>query len=70
MRAVASFAKRSAVGCRRVGKLIKGANLFQPTDAGEYIIRVLGIDFRDDGTVYLLAINSEDEQVLYVARPL
>ena len=55
---------------RKGDRYLKVANLFQPTSSGEYIIRVLGIDFRDDGTVYLLAINSEDEQVLYVARPL
>ena len=55
---------------RKGDKYLKVANLFQPTPAGEYILRILGVDFRDDGTVYLLAINSEDEQVLYLARPL
>ncbi|MBY0503540.1 MAG: Ig-like domain-containing protein [Bryobacteraceae bacterium] len=55
---------------RKGDRYLKVANLFQPTAASEYIIRVLGIDFRDDGTVFLLAINSEDEQVLYQARPL
>jgi len=55
---------------RKGDRYLKVANLFQPTPAGEYILRVLGIDFRDDGTVYLLVINSEDEQVLYQARPL
>ena len=55
---------------RKGERYLKVANLFQPTPAGDYIIRVLGIDFRDDGTVYLLVINSEDKQVLYQARPL
>ena len=41
-----------------------------PTPAGEYIIRFLNVDFRDDGTVYFLGVNSNDEQVLYQARPL
>ncbi len=55
---------------RKGDRYLKVANLFQATPAGEYILRVLGIDFRDDGTVYLLVMNSEDEQVLYQARPL
>lgn len=55
---------------RKGDRYLKVANLFHATPAGEYILRVLGIDFRDDGTVFLLVINSEDEQVLYQARPL
>ena len=45
-------------------------NQYKPTPAGEYIIRFLNVDFRDDGTVYFLGVNSNDEQVLYQARPL
>ena len=55
---------------RKGDRYLKVANLFRPTPAGEYLLRVLSIDFRDDGTAYVLAINSEDEQVLYQARPL
>jgi hypothetical protein len=55
---------------RKGDRYLKVANLFRPVAGGDYVIRVLGIDFRDDGTVYLLAINSEDEQVLYQARPV
>jgi len=55
---------------RKGDRYLQVANLFRPMANGDYIIRVLGVDFRDDGTVYLLAINSEDEQVLYQARPL
>jgi hypothetical protein len=55
---------------RKGDRYLKVANLFRPATTGEYIIRVLGIDFRDDGTVYLLTITSDDEQVLYQGRPI
>jgi hypothetical protein len=45
-------------------------NLFRLTAEGEYILRINAIDFRDDGTVYFLAMTSEDETALYVATPL
>jgi len=45
-------------------------NQFKPTPAGEYIIRILNVDLRDDGTVYFLGVNASDEQVIYQARPL
>lgn len=52
------------------GKQVMVMNEFERTPAGEYIIRVLNVDFRDDGTVYFLGVNADDEQVLYMARPL
>ena len=52
------------------GKQLMVMNQFKPTPSGEYIIRFINVDFRDDGTVYFLGVNSDDEQVLYMARPL
>ena len=45
-------------------------NQFRATPEGEYLIRIMGLDFRDDGTIFFLGMNSDDEQVLYVGRPL
>lgn len=45
-------------------------NLFRPTPDGEYIMRINAMDFRDDGTVYILAVNEFDEVVLYEADPV
>ena len=45
-------------------------NFFQPTPAGEFLIRINAMDLRDDGTVYFLAVNQFDEVVLYEAKPL
>ena len=44
-------------------------NLFRPTAEGDYLVRLNAIDFRDDGTVYFLAMTSDDETVLYEAKP-
>jgi hypothetical protein len=45
-------------------------NLFRPTAEGDYLVRINAIDFRDDGTVYFLAMTSDDETVLYEAKPV
>lgn len=45
-------------------------NLYRPTPDGDYLVRINAIDFRDDGTVYFLAMTSSDETVLYEAKPL
>lgn len=45
-------------------------NQFRATPDGEYLIRIMGLDFRDDGTIFFLGMNADDEQVLYVGRPL
>lgn len=45
-------------------------NLYRPTADGDYLVRINAIDFRDDGTVYFLAMTTLDETVLYVATPL
>jgi hypothetical protein len=44
-------------------------NLFRPTPDGDYLVRLNAIDFRDDGTVYFLAMTADDETVLYEATP-
>lgn len=51
----------------RIRQLI---NLYRPTPEGDYLVRINAIDFRDDGTVYFLAMTSLDETVLYEAKPL
>jgi hypothetical protein len=50
-------------------KIRQVINLFRPTAEGDYLVRVNSIDFRDDGTVYFLAMTSDDETVLYEAKP-
>jgi hypothetical protein len=45
-------------------------NLFRPTSEGDYLVRINAVDFRDDGTVYFLAMTSDDETVLYEAKPV
>lgn len=45
-------------------------NLFRPTDEGDYLLRINAMDFRDDGTVFILAVNQFDEVVLYEANPV
>ncbi|MFN8685789.1 MAG: Ig domain-containing protein [Acidobacteriota bacterium] len=45
-------------------------NLFRPTAEGDYLVRINAIDFRDDGTVYFLAMTADDETVLYEAKPV
>jgi hypothetical protein len=55
---------------RRGERLHQVLNLFRPTADGDYLIRINAVDFRDDGTVFLLAMNAEDELVLYKATPL
>ncbi|MEO7652694.1 MAG: Ig-like domain-containing protein [Bryobacteraceae bacterium] len=55
---------------RRGDKLYQVHNFFRPTPEGEFLIRINSMDFRDDGTVYFLAVTQEDEVALYEARPL
>ena len=40
------------------------------TADGDYLVTILGLDMRDDGTVYLLALNEKDELVFYAATPM
>ncbi len=55
---------------RRGGKFRQVHNFFQPTPDGDWLIRINSMDFRDDGTVYFLAVTEDDEVVLYEARPI
>jgi hypothetical protein len=55
---------------RRNGQLNQVQNLFKPTSEGDWLIRINAMDLRDDGTVYFLAVNQEDDVVLYQAAPL
>lgn len=55
---------------RADGRQLMVMSQFRATAAGDYITRFLNVDFRDDGTIYFLAVNADDEQVLYMARPL
>ena len=55
---------------RRGDKLHQVHNFFRPTPEGDFLFRMNSMDFRDDGTVYLLAVTQDDEVVLYEARPL
>jgi hypothetical protein len=55
---------------RRGGKMRQVHNFFQPTPDGDWLIRINAMDFRDDGTVYFLAVTESDEVVMYEARPI
>ena len=55
---------------RRDNKLYQVHDFFRPTAQGDYLIRIMSMDLRDDGTVYFLAVTEEDEVVLYEGRPL
>jgi hypothetical protein len=55
---------------RRGDQLRQVINLFRPTPEGDYLVRINAIDFRDDGTVYFLAMTVDDETVLYEAKPI
>ena len=52
------------------GELRQVQNLFRPTPEGDWLLRLVAMDFRDDGTVYFLAVNQYDELCLYQADPL
>lgn len=55
---------------RRGDQIRQVINLFRPTPEGDYLVRLNAIDFRDDGTVYFLAMTYDDETVLYEAKPV
>ena len=55
---------------RKNGKMNQVHNLFRPTPDGDWLIRINAMDLRDDGTVYFLAVNQDDDVVLYRASPL
>jgi len=55
---------------RKGAKLNQVQNLFRPTPDGDWLIRINAMDLRDDGTVYFLAVNQDDDVVLYQATPV
>jgi hypothetical protein len=59
-----------AVYFRRNGVLSTVLTTGRPTEAGDLLVNILGLDLSADGTVYLLAINQNDELVFYSATPL
>lgn len=65
-----NFGGNNFLMVRRGGRWHKVLNLFRPTPDGDYLIRVNAVDFRDDGTVYFLAMTVDDETVLYEAKPI
>jgi hypothetical protein len=60
----------SSTVVRRGGRFRQVHYFFRPTPDGDFPIRINSMDFRDDGTVYFLAVTQDDEVVLYEARPL
>ncbi len=57
------------VYAQRNGALQTVLTTYLPTPDGDYIVNILSLDLRDDGTVYLLAVNQNDELVFYSATP-
>ena len=55
---------------RRGGQFRQVHNMFKQTPDGDWLIRLVSIDLRDDGTVYFLAVNQDDDIVLYQADPI
>ncbi len=55
---------------RRNGVLSTVLTTGRPTEAGDLLVNILGLDLKEDGTIYLLALNQNDELVLYSATPL
>ena len=55
---------------RKSGKFNQVQNLFKPTNEGDWLIRINAMDLRDDGTVYFLAVNQDDDVVFYQATPI
>jgi hypothetical protein len=55
---------------QRNGKTETILNTGRRTDDGDFLVNIQGLDVRADGTVYILALNERDEQVLYSATPI
>jgi len=54
---------------QRNGKLSTVLTTGRRTDDGDFLVNILGIDIRQDGMLYLLAVTEKDELVLYSATP-
>jgi hypothetical protein len=55
---------------QRAGQISTVLTTGRRTADGDYLVTILGLDMRDDGTVYLLALNEKDELVFYAATPM
>ncbi len=55
---------------RRGGKLATVFTNAHRTADGDFLVNLQSIDIREDGTIYLLALNELDEMVLYQATPI
>jgi hypothetical protein len=60
----------SVVFLQRGASIATVLNSGRRTDDGDLLVTIQGIDLREDGTIYLLALNERDEQVLYSATPI
>jgi hypothetical protein len=60
----------SVVFFQRGDSIATVLNSGRRTDDGDLLVNIQGIDLREDGTIYLLALNERDEQVLYSATPI
>ena len=63
-------AQSSIVFFQRGSSFATVLNAARRTDDGDLLVNIQGIDLREDGTIYLLALNERDEQVLYRATPI
>jgi hypothetical protein len=52
------------------GKIVTVLNTGRRTDDGDFLVNIQGLDVREDGTIYVMALNERDEQVLYSATPI
>jgi hypothetical protein len=58
-----------AVFSLRGGTLSTVLTTGRRTADGDFLVNILGLDIRADGTVYILALNERDNLVLYNAAP-
>src|SRR5581483_2832114 len=54
----------------RSGAIQTILNTGRRTDDGDFLVTIQALDIRQDGTVFILALNENDEQVLYKATPI
>ena len=58
-----------AVFSLRGGTLSAVLTTGRRTADGDFLVNILGLDIRSDGTIYMLALNERDQLVLYNAAP-
>ena len=59
----------NGVYIQRAGQLATIFTTSKRTPDGDFLVNLQALDIRDDGTVYLLALNEFDEMVFYQATP-